>query len=151
MAAVCVGRGETHTARHCMPLKYAWARLVHPLSDAKIQKDVETSSHGLSSRRAGFTVALYNPLAWQRTHHVRVPIAGGGRWAVTGASSPSFFPCFRLSSLLSFFLSFFIDASGSGQVRHLLTINKQNSCMDRKQRIVRSLITRPASALATRP
>jgi hypothetical protein len=49
--------------------------------------NISVCEQTVSASRAGrgFRLALYNPLAWRRTHYVRVPVAGGASWAVTGA------------------------------------------------------------------
>lgn len=74
----------------------------HSSSGAAIDSDISSGGGGglahcrllnitvcaptVAASRAGtgFSVALYNPLAWRRTHHIRIPIAGDHSWTVTG-------------------------------------------------------------------
>ncbi len=43
------------------------------------------ASVAASRKGEGFSLALYNPLAWRRSHPVRIPVAGEHAWSVSGA------------------------------------------------------------------
>lgn len=50
--------------------------------------NISVCEHTVSASRngSGFGIVLYNPLAWRRSHFVRVPIAGNDSWTVSGAN-----------------------------------------------------------------
>jgi hypothetical protein len=50
--------------------------------------NISVCQHTVSASRtgSGFSIVLYNPLAWRRMHYVRVPVAGNNSWTVSGAS-----------------------------------------------------------------
>lgn len=71
------GGGGTRSSR-------SW--LLCPLSNISVcAPTVESTRAG-----AGFSVAVWNPLARSRTHHLRIPVAAAGAalWSVRGATVP---------------------------------------------------------------